>query len=149
MNPKKILLVEDNADDEALTIRALRKGKVVNDIVVLRDGAAAVDYILCQGEYSDRDITDMPQVVLLDLNLPKLNGLEVLKKVRENEHTKVLPIVLLTSSKEEKDILGAYDYGANSYVSKPVEIEKFMHSVQQLGLYWMLLNENCIGMTKK
>ena len=136
-----ILVVEDNPDDEELTIRALKKRNLANDIVVVRDGAEAVDYLLAQGSYADRDITDTPAVVLLDLKLPKMDGLEVLKRIRENGPTRLVPVVILTSSDEEKDLIESYRLGANSYVRKPVDFDQFMMAVEELGLYWMLLNE--------
>lgn len=138
---KYILLVEDNKDDEDLTVRALRKGNISNDIQIVRDGAEALDYLFAQGAYAGRDITQRPQVVLLDLKLPKINGLEVLKKIRETEATKSLPVVILTSSREEKDLLTGYKLGANSYICKPVDMNQFTTAIQQLGLYWLVLNE--------
>lgn len=140
--PKKIiLLVEDNPDDELLTLRGLRHGNVINEIVVARDGVEALDYLFATGVYEGRDTSDLPQVVLLDLNLPKINGLEVLKRVREDPRTKMLPVVILTSSKEEQDLAQSYSLGANSYIRKPVSFEQFAEAVQQLKLYWLVLNE--------
>lgn len=141
---KYILLVEDNKDDEDLTVRALRKGNISNDIKVVRDGAEALDYLFAQGAYSGRDVTQRPQVVLLDLMLPKINGLEVLKKIRETDATKSLPVVILTSSREEKDLLNGYKLGANSYICKPVDMNQFTTAIQQLGLYWLVLNETLV-----
>jgi two-component system response regulator len=141
MASKTILLVEDNADDEALTFRALMKNNIGNQLVVARDGAEALDYLFGTGQYSGRDVNHGPQVVLLDLNLPKVSGLEVLRQLRANERTKLLPVVILTSSNEEQDLLRGYDYGANSYVRKPVDFNEFIESVRQLGLYWLILNE--------
>ncbi|MBS1972373.1 MAG: response regulator [Bdellovibrionales bacterium] len=138
---KYILLVEDNKDDEDLTVRALRKGNISNDIQVVRDGAEALDYLFAQGAYVGRDVSQRPQVVLLDLKLPKINGLEVLKKIRETDSTKSLPVVILTSSREEKDLLNGYKLGANSYICKPVDMNQFTTAIQQLGLYWLVLNE--------
>lgn len=138
---KYILLVEDNKDDEDLTLRALRKGNISNDIVVVRDGAEALEYLFAEGAYSGRDKNQKPQVVLLDLKLPKLNGLEVLKKIRESDSLKTLPVVILTSSREEKDLLNGYKLGANSYICKPVDMNQFSTAIQQLGLYWLVLNE--------
>ena len=141
MASKTILLVEDNADDEALTFRALMKNNIANNLVVARDGAEALDYLFGTGQYAGRDVKLGPQVVLLDLNLPKISGLEVLRQLRADERTKHLPVVILTSSNEEKDRLQGYDNGANSYVRKPVDFNQFIESVRQLGLYWLILNE--------
>src|SRR5215216_1756891 len=141
MSYKMILLVEDNADDEALTLRALNKSKVANTIVVVRDGAEALDYLFCTGPYADRNPLDLPQVILLDLKLPKIDGLEVLRRLRAEPRTHMLPVVILTSSKEEQDLLNAYSNGANSYVRKPVDFTQFVEAIRQLGLYWLVLNE--------
>lgn len=141
MKEKIILLVEDNPDDEALTLRALKKNNIGNQLVVVRDGAEALDFLFCTGAYSERQMTDLPQVILLDLNLPKIDGLEVLRRIRENEITQLLPVVILTSSKEEQDIINGYKQGANSYVRKPVDFNQFVEAVRQLGLYWLVLNE--------
>lgn len=141
MNHKMILLVEDNPDDEALTLRALKKSKIANKIVVARDGAEALDYLFCTGAYADRDPLDLPQVTLLDLKLPKVDGLEVLRRIRSEPHTRMLPVVILTSSKEEQDLVNAYSSGANSYVRKPVDFNQFVDAIGQLGLYWLVLNE--------
>jgi CheY-like chemotaxis protein len=141
MESKTILLVEDNADDEALTFRALMKNNIGNQLVVVRDGADALDYLFGNGQYSGRDLSLGPQVVLLDLNLPKISGLEVLRQLRADERTKYLPVVILTSSNEEQDRLHGYGNGANSYVRKPVDFNQFIESVRQLGLYWLILNE--------
>ena len=135
-----ILLVEDNSDDEALTVRALKKGKIKNEVIVVRDGQEALDYLLYEGAYSNRS-KGYPQVVLLDLKLPKVDGLEVLRRIRENEPTKMLPIVILTSSREEKDLAAGYAGGANSYIVKPVDMDQFTQAIQQLQLYWLVLNE--------
>ena len=137
-----ILLVEDNPDDEALTIRALKKNNIGNRLVVVRDGVEAIEFLFGSGAYKDRDLKDAPQVVLLDLKLPKMDGLEVLRRIRENETTRLLPVVILTSSKEEQDILKGYKLGANSYVRKPVDFDQFVEAVRQLGLYWLVLNES-------
>ncbi len=141
MNERTILLVEDNADDEALTLRALNKNKVANKIVVVRDGAEALDYLFCRGAYADRDPRDLPQITLLDLKLPKVDGLEVLRQVRANTQTQRLPIVILTSSSEEQDLIKAYTHGVNSYVRKPVDFNEFVDAIGKLGLYWLILNE--------
>lgn len=141
MTEKKILLVEDNADDEALTIRALNKSKVANKIDVVRDGAEALDYLFCTGAYADCDPFDLPQVILLDLKLPKVDGLEVLRRIRAEPRTHMLPVVILTSSKEDQDRISAYTRGANSYVRKPVDFNQFVDAIGNLGLYWLVLNE--------
>lgn len=138
---KTILLVEDNPNDEALTLRALKKNNILNEVHTLRDGAEALDYLLCQGKHAGRDPYVMPAVVLLDLKLPKLGGLEVLQRLRAMERTKLLPVVILTSSKEEQDLINGYKFGANSYIRKPVDFIQFNTAVQQLGLYWLVLNE--------
>ena len=138
---RTILLVEDNDDDVELTRRAFARGNLINELIVVRDGQEALDYLFATGAYADRDAASLPHVVLLDLNLPKINGLEVLRRIRSDETTKRLPVVVLTTSKEEKDIFGSYDLGANSYVRKPVDFSQFTESVQQLGLYWLVLNE--------
>ena len=140
MSEPVILLVEDNASDEELTLRALSKSNIANKVVVARDGAEALDYLFATGNYADRDAREIPQVVLLDLNLPKLNGLDVLRAIRANETTKLLPVVILTSSDEEKDRLRTYSSGANSYIVKPVDFNQFAESVRQLGIYWVVLN---------
>ncbi len=140
MNEKRILLVEDNPDDEVLTIRALKANNLRNEIVVARDGAEAVDFLFGTGAYAERDTTNQPELVLLDLNLPKLNGLEVLKKIRSDNRTQLLPVVVLTTSDEDRDRVDSYRFGANSYIGKSVNFEKFSESVRQLGLYWLSLN---------
>lgn len=142
MKDKVILLVEDNPDDEALTLRALKKNNITNEVVVAHDGAEALDYLFGGGAYSGRDLQIMPQVILLDLKLPKLNGFDVLRRLRQDDRTKRLPVVILTSSNEERDLISGYDLGANSYVRKPVEFGSFLEAVRQLGLYWLLLNES-------
>ena len=141
MKMKTILLIEDNPDDEALTLRAMKKNNIVNDIVVARDGAKALDYLFGLGEYAGRNVSDTPQVILLDLNLPKIGGLDVLKKIRSDPRTNLLPVVILTSSKEEKDLVESYKLGANSYIRKPVDFIQFSEAIRQLGLYWLVLNE--------
>jgi two-component system, response regulator len=142
MDKKSILLVEDNADDEILTVRALKKNNILNDVVVVRDGAEALDYLFGAGSYEDRDLAEMPQVILLDLKLPKIDGLEVLRRVRSNEITRFLPVVVLTSSSEEQDMIESYSFGANSYIRKPVDFNQFSEAVKNLGLYWLVLNES-------
>ncbi len=141
MQEKIILLVEDNADDEKLTLRALKKNNISNEVVVGRNGAEALDYLFGAGAYAGRDLNIMPQVVLLDLKLPKVDGLEVLQRVRADDRTRLLPIVILTSSNEEVDRINGYGLGANSYVRKPVDFNRFIEAVRQLGLYWLVLNE--------
>ena len=141
VNEKIILLVEDNADDEALALRALKKNNIANEVIVARDGAEALDYLLGTGAHAGRDVGVLPAVVLLDLKLPKLDGLEVLRRVRADARTKLLPVVILTSSKEEKDLVESYSLGANSYIRKPVDFEQFAEAIRHLGLYWLVLNE--------
>ncbi len=141
MQDKIVLLVEDNPDDEALTLRALRKHNLANEIVVARDGQEALDFLLGEGAYQERDIQVLPQVILLDLKLPKVDGLEVLERLRREPHTRHVPVVVLTSSTEEQDMVRSYDLGANSYVRKPVDFEQFIEAARQLGLYWLVLNE--------
>ena len=141
MAEKTILLVEDNPDDEALTLRALHKSKVANNITIARDGVQALDFLFGTGAHAGRNVSDLPQVVLLDLKLPKVDGLEVLRRIRADERTRMLPVVILTSSKEEQDMANAYTSGANSYVRKPVDFNQFVEAIGQLGLYWLVLNE--------
>lgn len=141
MNEKLILLVEDDPDDEELTLMSLRNANVANEIDVARDGSEALEYLLCEGRYADRDPSVMPSLVLLDLKLPKLNGIDVLKRMRADVRTKFIPVVVLTSSSEEEDMVNSYKSGANSYVRKPVEFNRFAESVTQLGMYWILLNQ--------
>lgn len=136
-----ILLVEDNQDDEELTLIAFKKANILNEIVITRDGQEALDFLYAQGNYAGRDPGDLPQVILLDLKLPKLSGLEVLERVRSDPRTRLVPVVVMTSSSEEEDILSSYRLGANSYVRKPVEFQRFADSVRQLGLYWLLINQ--------
>jgi CheY-like chemotaxis protein len=138
---RPILLVEDNQDDEVLTLRAFRKLNIRNPVVVARDGAEALDYLFGRGAYQGRDTSTQPQVVLLDMHLPKLDGLAVLRHIRQDERTRMLPVVMLTSSNEERDVTGSYQLGVNSYVRKPVDVTSFFDAVRQLGVYWLLLNE--------
>lgn len=148
MDDKIILLVEDNADDEELTIRTLQKNHLKNKIVVVRDGVEALDYLFGTGEYSDRDLSVSPVLIMLDIKLPRMNGLEVLKKIKSDPRTSLIPVVVLTSSDEEKDLIESYKLGANSYVRKPVDFAEFQKSVKQLALYWMLINESPIQFGK-
>jgi two-component system, response regulator len=141
MNTRPILLVEDNRDDVELTVLALKEAKIANPVVVARNGVEAIDYLFGTGSYAGRDPSDQPVVVLLDIKLPLLNGIDVLRRMREDERTKRTPVVMLTSSDESADIVATYDLGANSYVRKPVEFEGFVAAARQLGLYWTVLNE--------
>ena len=140
MHNKIILLVEDNPDDETLTLRALSKSNIVNKIVVARDGAEALDYLFGTGAHAGRDTSIQPQLILLDLKLPKIDGLEVLKRLRADHRTALLPVTVLTTSNEERDVVTSYQLGVNSYVRKPVDFESFIEAVRQLGLYWLVLN---------
>lgn len=142
MGEKFILLVEDNADDEFLTLMALKKNAIQNKIVVVRDGAEALDFLFATGTHAGRDSSATPQVILLDLKLPKIDGLEVLTRIRADARTKLIPVVILTSSREQTDLIQGYGNGANSYVVKPVDIEQFRDAVQKMGLYWLLINES-------
>ena len=142
MNGKIILLVEDNPDDVQLTLRALKKSKIMNEVVVAQDGVEALEYLFGTGKYAGRDTRVLPQVVLLDLKMPKMDGLEVLQRLRGDDRTKLLPIVVLTTSSEDRDRVESYKLGANSYIRKPVDFEQFVGAVQQLGLYWLVLNES-------
>ena len=141
MTSDVILLVEDNPDDEALTIRALKRNNISNEVFVARDGVEALDYVFARGVHADRDVNELPRLVLLDLKLPKVDGLEVLKQIRLDERTKRLPVVVLTSSKEEQDLVDSYNLGVNSYIRKPVDFTLFTEAVRQVGLYWLVLNE--------
>ena len=141
MEERIILLVEDNPDDVALTIRAFRKNDISNKIIVAKDGVEALDYLFGTGMHAGRDMKDMPVVILLDLKLPKIDGLEVLKNIRQNEFTRLLPVVILTSSTEEQDKISGYNLGANSYVRKPVDYNQFAEAIKYLGLYWLVWNE--------
>jgi two-component system, response regulator len=136
-----ILLVEDNPDDAELTLRAFRKSKILNEIVVVTDGVEALDYLFATGTHAGRDAKAKPEVILLDLKLPKIGGLEVLRRMRAEEQTRRIPVVVLTSSNEERDIIASYDLGANSFVRKPVDFAQFVEAAQQLGLYWLVRNE--------
>lgn len=140
MNSKIILLVEDNPDDELLTLRALKKDKIASKVVVARDGAEALDYLFATGVYADRDPAETPDLILLDLKLPKVDGLEVLRHIRADERTRFLPVVVLTSSDEQRDIMACYDLGANSYIRKPVDFTQFAEAIRQLEHYWLALN---------
>jgi CheY-like chemotaxis protein len=139
---KVVLLVEDNPDDVELTLRAFKKYNIMNEVVVASDGAEALDYLFCTGRYASRDTNNLPEIVLLDLKLPKVDGLEVLQRLRADERTKHLPVVILTSSNEERDLINGYKLGVNSYVQKPVEFTQFSEAVGRLGIYWLLLNKS-------
>ncbi|MHA1125252.1 MAG: response regulator [Candidatus Heimdallarchaeota archaeon] len=138
---KTILLAEDNPDDVLLTERAFKKSNILNELIIVRDGVEALNYLFAEGKYKERDSSIMPELILLDLKMPKLDGLQVLKRIREDERTKQLPVVILTTSKEEKDIVNSYCLGANSYITKPVDFDQFIEAVNQLGLYWLVLNQ--------
>jgi len=141
MNSKVVLLAEDNPDDVKLTLRAFKKNNILNDVVVVQDGVEALDYLFGTGKFSGRDTRSMPQIILLDLKMPRMDGLEVLQRLRADERTRLLPVVILTTSSEDKDRVESYKLGANSYIRKPVNFEQFTAAVQQLGLYWLVLNE--------
>ena len=141
MHKKVIFLVEDNPDDEALTLRALKKNNIANEVVVARDGAEALDYMFGEGKYAGRNVTDLPALILLDLKLPKVSGLEVLQRLRADPRTVMVPVVILTSSREERDLMAGYRRGTNSYIHKPVDFDQFTEAVRQLSRYWLLLNE--------
>lgn len=142
MAKKNLLLVEDSSDDEILTRLALEENELINEIIVVNDGVEALDYLFCRGLFAGREASDMPKLVLLDLKLPRLNGLDVLRALRADDRTKNLPVVILTSSNEEKDLLAGYRLGANSYVRKPVDFFQFTQALRRLGLYWLRLNES-------
>jgi len=141
MSGKIILLVEDSPDDVELTLRALKKNNIANEVVVAGDGAEALEYLMAIGKYAKRAIADLPEVVLLDLKLPKVGGLEVLRAMRADPRTQMLPVVILTSSTEERDIIASYQLGANSYIRKPIDFDQFVDAIRQLGLYWLVLNQ--------
>lgn len=141
MYSRFILLIEDNEDDIKLTQMAFKKNNIINDLIIIKDGEEALDYIFCRGSYSDRDINDMPTLILLDINLPKVDGIEVLRQIRANKKTKLIPVVILTSSKEEKDLINGYSLGCNSYICKSVNFNEFTLAMKQLGLYWLIINE--------
>ena len=141
MKNKVILLVEDNPDDVKLTLRALKKSNILNEVVVAQDGVEALEYLFGTGKYGGRDAAVLPQVILLDLKMPRLDGMEVLHRIRADERTKLLPVVILTTSSEDNDRINGYKLGANSYIRKPVDFNQFAEAVKQLGLYWLVLNE--------
>jgi CheY-like chemotaxis protein len=145
MSSKKILLVEDNTDDVLLTLRALQRANILNEVVVARDGTEALDYLTSEGQYVGRDSKDIPVVVLLDLKMPRMGGLEFLEKIRKINALKFLPVVILTSSKEDRDICESYNLGANSYIQKPVDFDQFVQAIRTLGLYWLVLNVSPTG----
>jgi two-component system response regulator len=144
MEEKSLLLVEDNPDDEALMLRALKKNRIANQIVIARDGVEALDYLFARGEYSEHRPNFPPQLILLDLKLPKIDGFEVLRQIRINEFTKYIPVVVLTTSSEQQDIIKSYDLGANSFVRKPIDFNEFIEATRQLGMYWLVINETVI-----
>lgn len=141
MNKKIILLVEDNRDDEELTLMAFEQSEIMNEVAVVRDGAEALDYLFKTGKYTNRALSDLPAVILLDLKLPKISGLEVLKRIRADDQTQLVPVVILTTSKEQEDIINSYKLGCNSYIRKPVNFTEFIEAARKLGLYWLCLNE--------
>jgi CheY-like chemotaxis protein len=145
MNGKKILLVEDSTDDVLLTLRALQQANILNEVIVARDGQEAMDYLRGEGQYDGRDTSDAPVVVLLDLKMPRMGGLEFLRRIRSNDSLKLLPVVVLTSSKEDQDICESYNLGANSYIQKPVDFDQFVQAIKTLGLYWLVLNVSPLG----
>ena len=142
MKKKFVLLIEDNPDDVELTLRAFRRNNIANKIVVLEDGEKAVDFLYGNGEFKDRDISDHPSIILLDLKLPKLDGIEVLRRIKADEVLKLIPVIILTSSREEQDLVNSYSFGANSYIRKPVDFNEFMEVSKQMGMYWLMLNSS-------
>lgn len=142
MKTLEILYIEDNDNDIELTLRALKKHNVANNVQIIKDGEEALEYIFATGQYAERDIKEKPKVILLDLKLPKVGGLEILEKIKANDHTKTIPVVVLTSSREESDMIKSYKYGVNSYVVKPINFDSFSEAVSSLGLYWLLINES-------
>ena len=145
MEKGTILLVEDNPDDVALTLRAFKKSNILNEVIVAQDGAEALNYLFASGDYAGRDTGVMPHLILLDLKLPKMDGMEVLRRMRADARTRLLPVVILTSSKEEQDVIDGYNLGCNSYIRKPVDFAQFSEAIRQLGLYWLILNETPPG----
>ena len=145
MYKRTILLVEDNPDDVALTLRAFKKSNILNEVIVAQDGAEALNYLFASGDYAGRDTGKMPHLILLDLKLPKMDGMEVLRRMRADARTRLLPVVILTSSKEEQDVIDGYNLGCNSYIRKPVDFAQFSEAIRQLGLYWLILNETPPG----
>ena len=143
-NELEIVIVEDNPNDAELMLRSLKKNRLANNIVILEDGEQALDFIFCRGKYTDRDLSESPKVMFLDLKLPKVGGLEVLKQMKSNEHTRKIPVIVVTSSKEDPDIAAAYNLGANSYVVKPIDFDSFVEKINQIGLYWLAINEKPI-----
>lgn len=143
-NELEIVIVEDNPNDAELMLRSLKKNRLANNMVILEDGEQALDFIFCRGKYADRDLSETPKVMFLDLKLPKVGGLEVLKQMKSNEHTRKIPVIVVTSSKEDPDIAAAYNLGANSYVVKPINFDSFVEKMNQIGLYWLAVNEKPI-----
>ena len=143
-NELEIVIVEDNPNDAELMLRSLKKNRLANNMVVLEDGEQALDFIFCRGKYTDRDLSESPKVMFLDLKLPKVGGLEVLKQMKSNEHTRKIPVIVVTSSKEDPDIAAAYNLGANSYVVKPIDFDSFVEKINQIGVYWLAVNEKPI-----